>query len=129
MSAFTFYERLVDMVKKLVRILTKLFCVFLVFIIISYVGIGFFGGFHLKSIPCAGGFRTMLYDEELENIKAVCDEELTEEQLAWIKFYLERDKDNDRIMTTKYVNSDGEEVKLQCKMNWYWSSNYEWSKL
>ena len=114
--------------KKIISIIAKVLCVLLVLIVSAYVGIGFFGGFHLKSIPCGGGFRTSLYDSELENIKSVCDEELTEEQLASIKFYLEKDKDNDRIMTTKYVNSDGEEVKLQCKMKWYWSSSYEWSK-
>ena len=113
--------------RKLIRFVSKCCLVLLVLILLSYVGIGFFGGFHLKSIPCGGGFRSSLFDVEIENIKAVCDDELTEEQLACIKAYLSVDKDNDKIMVTKYIDSNGEEIKLQCKMKWYWSGNYEWS--
>ena len=93
------------MCKKIMRIISKAICVLLVLILTAYVGIGFFGGFELKSGACAGGYRTFLYDCELENIKAVCDEELTEEQLAWIKANLTKDKDNGRIMVTKYTAS------------------------
>lgn len=107
--------------------MTKCVCCMVVLMLLSYIGIGLFGGFHLKSIPCAGGFRTSLYQSELENIKAACGEDLTEEQLDCIKFYLRKDPDNGKVMTTKYLDENGEEVKLQCKMNWYWSGDYEWS--
>ena len=96
-------------------------------VLLGYIGIGFFGGFHLKSIPCGGGFRTNLYETEIENIKAVCTEELTEEQLASIKLNLSKDIENGKILVTKYTDSDGKEVKLQCKMKWFWNDNYEWS--
>ena len=118
---------MVIMVRKLIRFASKCCFVLLAFIILFYVGIGIFGGFHLKSIPCAGGFATSLYQAELENIKAVCTEELTEEQLESIKLNLRKDRDNGKNMVTKYIDSNGEEVKLQCKMKWYWSGNYEWS--
>ena len=52
---------------------------------------------------------------------------LTEEQLESIKLNLRKDRDNGKNMVTKYIDSNGEEVKLQCKMKWYWSGNYEWS--
>lgn len=115
------------MVKKITRIITKCVCCFVALVLLLYIGIGFFGGFHLKSIPCAGGFRTSLYQSELENIKAACGGNLTEDQLDCIKFYLGKDPENGRIMTTKYVDKNGEEVRLQCKMNWYWSGEYKWS--
>ncbi len=111
------------------RKIIKCLCALSVAIVVVYVSIGMWGGFHLKGIGCKGGFYTGLWQDETENIKAICGETLTEDELWQIKSNLSIDRDNHRIINTKYINENSEEIKLQCKIKWYWSDNYIWSKI
>ena len=113
--------------KKLIPMVTKCFGFFTVTIFLIYIGIGFLGNFDLKSGACAGGFYSDFYRSEEENIKAVCDDALTDEELTQIQLNLSINSDNKKFISTRYCNKNGDEIKLQCKMNWYWSETYEWS--
>lgn len=115
--------------KKIIAIITKSACLFLVLIMLSYVGIGLFGNFDLKSGACAGGFYSDFYRSELENIKVICEAPLTENELFQIQSNLSISKDNEKIITTKYIDKNGDEISLQCEMKWYWNNNYIWSKI
>lgn len=112
------------MKKKAIKYLCGLFVV----VLIAYTAIGFFGDFHLKGMACKGGFMTSLWQKESENIKAVCGENLTEDEMWQIRHNMSIDRDNDRIINAKYIDENAEEVNLQCKIKWFWSDNYEWTK-
>ena len=117
------------MKKKLKRIVLRTLCCIAAFVFCVYIGIGLFGGYHVKGIACQGGFIHSFWQQQTENgnIQRVCSEELSKEQLMEIKNNLQIDRDKDRIMHTKYTSSDGEEVLLQCKIVWFWNDVYEWT--
>ncbi len=96
-------------------------------ILLCYISVGAFAGFHAKGIPCKGGFLTSFYEGYIEEFEGIARETLDEVELAQIKANLTIDKDNDKIITTHFTNEQGEIVELMCTMKWYWNDNYTWT--
>ena len=109
------------------NIFAKIACSIILLVVLCYIGVGAFAGFHTKGIPCKGGFLTSFYQGYIEEIKSIAGEALEEPELAQIKANLTIDKDNDKIITTHFTNEHGEVVELRCTMKWYWNDDYIWS--
>lgn len=109
--------------KKAKKIIAITLCSVIGFIVVAYLAIGLFGTFDMASGSCAGGYRTWLYDTQIDEIKEVIPGELDEYDLGEIKFNLSYDG---RTCQTEYTDKNGETVKLTGKLRWFWNESIKW---
>ncbi len=115
------------MKKKMLGKAKKACCALASVLLSLYVVIGFFGGFNLKCPTFKSWYLKDFYHQEIDNIQEVCGRQLAENERFQIQINLNIDRENDKHITTKYVNTDGEDVNIQCEMGWFWGDNYTWS--
>ena len=108
--------------KKAKKIIAIILCSVIGFIAVAYLAIGLFGTFDMAS-SCAGGYRTWLYDTQIDEMKEVVPGELDEDDLGEIKFNLSYDG---RTCQTEYTDKNGETVKITGKLIWFWDESIKW---
>ena len=111
------------MSKKAIKIGIGVLTVVLCFTAVVYTVTGYSWGFQHKST----GSQYFVFDKDKAVIEELCGEELSYNELIALRHNKKIDNENDKILTTEFTNENGEIIKIQCEMNWYWSNTYQWS--